>query len=77
MGFELREDEDTAERIRSYFKSKGGNMPENNLRQAMLPVGGTVFENNHGTAPGAALEKERQVRYYPARLSRRARPDVQ
>ena len=57
MGFELREDEDTAERIRSYFKSKGGNMPENNLKQAMLPVGGTVFENNHGTAPGAALEK--------------------
>ena len=28
MGFELREDEDTAERIRSYFKSKGGNMPD-------------------------------------------------
>ena len=57
MGFELREDEDTAERICSYFKSKGGNMPENNLKQAMLPVGGTVFANNHGTAPGAALEK--------------------
>lgn len=37
MGFELREDEDTAERIRSYFKSKGGNMPKNNLKQAMLP----------------------------------------
>ena len=27
MGFELREDEDTAERICSYFKSKGGNIP--------------------------------------------------
>ena len=66
MGFELREDEDTAERIRSYFKSKGGNMPENNLKQAMLPVGGTVFENNHGTAPGAALETASALLSCPA-----------
>ena len=67
MGFELREDEDTAERIRSYFKSKGGNMPENNLKQAMLPVGGTVFENNHGTATSSSTVTAR----HPARRSKR------
>ena len=58
MGFELREDEGTVERIRSYFRNKGAEMPESNLKQAMLPVGATVFENNHGTAPGAALERD-------------------
>lgn len=58
MGFKLREDEGTVERIRSYFRNKGAEMPESNLKQAMLPVGATVFENNHGTAPGAALERD-------------------
>ena len=58
MGFELREDEGTVERIRSYFRNKGTEMPESNLKQAMLPVGAIVFENNHGTAPGAALERD-------------------
>lgn len=58
MGFELREDEGTVERIRSYFRNKGAEMPESNLKQAMLPVGATVFANNHGTAPGAALERD-------------------
>lgn len=58
MGFELYEDEATVERIRAYFCKKGIDMPENNKKQALLPVGGTVFENNHGTAPGAALERD-------------------
>lgn len=58
MGFELKEDEETVERIRNYFRKKGVDMPENNKKQALLPVGGTVFENNHGTAPGAALERD-------------------
>lgn len=37
MGFELREDEDTAERIRSYFKSKGGNMPKTTSSRRCCP----------------------------------------
>ena len=58
MGFELQEDGDTVEEIRSYFKSKNSDMPENNKKQALIPVGGTVFKNNHGTAPGLAIEKD-------------------
>ena len=58
MGFELRLDEDTANGIRAYFEGKNVVMPETNLRQAMVPVGGTVFENSCGTAPGMALERD-------------------
>ena len=32
-------------------------MPENNVQQAMLPVGCTVFDNPVGTAPGCAFEE--------------------
>ena len=57
MGFELKLDDKIADGIRSYFAAKGYDMPESNLRQAYAPVGGTVFENNHGTAPGIGLKK--------------------
>ena len=58
MGFELYEDSSIVEEIRSYFKSKNTEMPENNKKQALIPAGGTVFKNNHGTAPGLAIEKD-------------------
>ena len=35
----------------------GKKMPENNVQQAMLPVGCTVFTNPVGTAPGCAFEE--------------------
>ena len=57
MGFELVLDEGIAEGIRSYFESRGIEMPENNLRQAYVPVGGAVFRNGNGTAPGLGLKK--------------------
>lgn len=57
MGFELKLDDKIADGIRNYFAAKGYEMPESNLRQAYVPVGGTVFENNHGTAPGIGLKK--------------------
>ncbi len=43
-------------RIESYFASRGRKMTENNARQAYLPEGCTVFENDWGTAPGCAIE---------------------
>ncbi len=57
MGFELKLNDGIAAKIRNYFESKGIEMPESNLRQAYVPVGGTIFENNHGTAPGLGLKK--------------------
>jgi nicotinamide-nucleotide amidase len=55
-GTDLRLDEEQAERICSFFRSRGRTMPENNLRQAMLPVGSEVIPNPVGTAPGYRLE---------------------
>lgn len=49
--------EESLARMKAYFSKKGREMPESNVKQAMLPVGCTVFENNNGTAPGLAMEK--------------------
>ena len=52
MGVELVRDEAIVEVIRDLFTSRGRRMPENNLRQAMVPVGATVIPQTRGTAPG-------------------------
>lgn len=57
MGFELQLDESIAQGIRRFFEARGSDMPHNNLRQAYVPLGGTVFENHNGTAPGIGLKK--------------------
>lgn len=60
FGKKLVYDEDTAKRIRSYFAKlhRDRDMTENNLRQAWLPEGCTIFMNEWGTAPGCAFEVE-------------------
>lgn len=52
MGVDLELDEAVADRIRHMFASRGRTMPDNNLRQAMVPVGASVIEQQPGTAPG-------------------------
>ena len=52
MGVELEPDEEVAERIRRLFASRGRRMPDNNLRQALVPVGADVIPQTRGTAPG-------------------------
>jgi len=52
MGSELVLDPLIADRIREMFRSRGREMPENNLRQAMVPVGATTIPQQPGTAPG-------------------------
>lgn len=54
-GHELRLDEATAERIRRLFASMGRRMPENNLKQALLPETAEIIPNALGTAPGFRL----------------------
>ncbi len=44
------------ERIRSYFKSLGREMPASNRIQAHIPRGADVLENNWGTAPGIKMK---------------------
>ena len=52
MGVELVLDERIAERIRAMFASRSRPMPENNLRQAMVPIGASPIPQQPGTAPG-------------------------
>ena len=48
---------DILEGIRTFFeKNAHRKMPENNIQQAELPEGCTVFDNPVGTAPGCAFE---------------------
>jgi nicotinamide-nucleotide amidase len=46
------------EKIRGYFAARGREMTENNIKQAYLPEGCEVFENDWGTAPGCAVTTE-------------------
>jgi nicotinamide-nucleotide amidase len=52
MGSELRRDEAIAERIRTYFQSRGRAMSQNNLRQAEIPAGAHAIPQMPGTAAG-------------------------
>ena len=52
MGVEMRRDEAIAQRIRKFFEARGRLMPENNLRQADIPVGAEPIPQMPGTAAG-------------------------
>jgi nicotinamide-nucleotide amidase len=52
MSVALELDESVASVIRDLFASRGRRMADNNLRQAMVPVGATVIPQRQGTAPG-------------------------
>ena len=52
MGVALVQDDAVADVIREMFASRGRRMPENNLRQAQVPVGATIIPQTRGTAPG-------------------------
>ncbi len=58
VGDEMVLDQESAEHLRSFFASRGIQMPETNLKQAMVPVRGRKLENPLGTAPGAVFEAE-------------------
>jgi nicotinamide-nucleotide amidase len=58
MGAEMYLDERALSDLKEFFRKRGGDMAENNLKQAYLPVGCTPFYNASGTAPGFALSKD-------------------
>lgn len=59
LGRKLFLHEPSAARIRRFFEKSGKPMTENNLKQAMLPEGALVLDNDWGTAPGMILEDDR------------------
>ena len=52
MGVELVRDMEIVERIQERFSSRGRPMPENNLKQADVPVGASAITEMPGTAAG-------------------------
>jgi nicotinamide-nucleotide amidase len=59
LGIEMRLDEGILDGLRKRFAKRGIEMPEVNRRQAMVPEGATVLENQRGTAPGLFIETAR------------------
>ena len=60
FGKELYEDAHSKERIQNYFERMGKKVQitENNWKQAMVPEGAIVIDNDNGTAPGLIIEGE-------------------
>ncbi len=54
-GTQLKLDQSEAERIRQHFQKVGRPMPENNLKQALFPIGAEIVPNKLGTAAGYRL----------------------
>lgn len=63
LGLELVEDEQALRTLNSFFTSRGRNMVDANLKQAMVPCGADVLPNPNGTAPGL---------YIPPRINGRS-----
>lgn len=58
FGCPLVEDKHTKERIKKYFeKSIYKEISENNWKQAIIPEGAIVLDNDNGTAPGLIVKK--------------------
>lgn len=58
LGKPMYLDEVSVQRIQQFFSKRHTCMPENNLRQAMIPEGAKIIENTCGTAPGVIIEDE-------------------
>lgn len=61
LGRRLHLVEDIRKRMRERWARLGLAMPENNLRQAMVPEGAEWLENQRGTAPGLWIEHDGSI----------------
>ena len=56
FGAKMVRNEEAMERIAGYYAKRGIELTPNTRKQAEVPEGCTVFQNNQGTAPGLAME---------------------
>jgi nicotinamide-nucleotide amidase len=56
LGRKLKRDDKIVDAIKARFRSFGREMPETNIRQAMVPEGAEPLNNSRGTAPGLWIE---------------------
>ena len=57
----LREIPEILERIAARYARTGRKMPQNNVRQALVPEGAEWLENRNGTAPGIWIEHDHKI----------------
>ncbi len=53
--------QDIADRLESWFKSRGRELVKSNLKQAYFPHGADILPNPHGTAPGIIYTKNNKT----------------
>lgn len=58
VGCPLTEDEHSRQKIAAYFEAIGRVPTENNWKQALIPKGALVFDNDNGTAPGMMIKTD-------------------
>jgi nicotinamide-nucleotide amidase len=61
LGRPMRQDPEIVERLRGRFARRGLQMPDINLRQALVPEGAVIVPNPNGPAPGLWLEDDHRV----------------
>lgn len=59
LGLPLVLDEHSLDLIRGYYIRRGTEMTDNNIKQAYIPEGAIVFDNDYGTAPVLAVKTDR------------------
>ncbi|KNY26268.1 Competence-damaged protein [Pseudobacteroides cellulosolvens ATCC 35603 = DSM 2933] len=53
--------QESLQKIEAFFNKLNRTMTENNKKQAFLPEGSLIIENNNGTAPGCIIEDGKKV----------------
>ncbi|MCC6626902.1 MAG: CinA family nicotinamide mononucleotide deamidase-related protein [Chloroflexi bacterium] len=61
LGEEMTVDPDSAEHLRAFWRGRGQEMPERNLKQATLIPSATQLPNPLGTAPGWFVERDGKI----------------
>ncbi len=61
VGDEMVLHKESVEQLKAFFAARGIDMPEANIKQAMIPKRGRMLPNPLGTAPGAAFEIDDKV----------------
>lgn len=57
----LEMNEEVKQKIEEYFAKNNKDIPDNNWKQAMIPNGAIVLNNENGTAPGVIMEKDGKI----------------
>lgn len=61
LGLKMVRDASILAEIEDYFASSNRKMPENNIKQADIPLGAIALKNRTGTAPGIFIEKNEKI----------------